>query len=425
MSNKSPVTLPAYLINPTKMVLPNTMLEFDVAQSKLISAGHKPNTTESCPLSGSNGRVLAQDIVATLDLPPADNSAMDGYAIREIDYKPGETMAIQQRCYAGDTPEALKPGQAIRLFTGSVMPEGADCVVMQEYVDEVDDTIVIKQAPQAGDHVRKQGEDVTAGTTLFTAGTVLGPGEIALIASQGIAELTVYPQLKIGLLTTGDELVEPGQARAPEQIFNSNAPMLAAMLNRMGVPAYKVQHARDDEAEIRHVFQSLLSDCDLILTVGGVSVGDKDLIKPTITSLGGELNMWRVRMKPGRPVALAHINDIPIVGLPGNPVSAFVVFCMLVAPLIRTMQGRSSPLPDIRYGQLTTPREFHGSREEFLRVQAHHPGEGMPQLIPHTDQGSAIINSLSWASALARIPANTSLQDGDIVSYIDITDCLS
>src|SRR5699024_7396457 len=122
--------------------------------------------------------------------------------------------------------EALKPGQAIRLFTGSVMPEGADCVVMQEYVDEVDDTIVIKQAPQAGDHVRKQGEDVTAGTTLFTAGTVLGPGEIALIASQGIAELTVYPQLKIGLLTTGDELVEPGQARAPEQIFNSNAPML-------------------------------------------------------------------------------------------------------------------------------------------------------------------------------------------------------
>src|SRR5690625_946898 len=401
------------------------MLEFDVAQNKLIAAGHKPSATETCLLSESNGRILAQDITATLDLPPTDNSAMDGYAIRHADFQAGKTMAIQQRSYAGDTPEALQPDQAIRLFTGSVMPAGADCVVMQEYVDEVDDTIVIKQAPQVGDHVRKQGEDVTAGTTLFTAGTLLGPGEIALIASQGIAQLSVYPQLTVGILTTGDELVELGQSRAPEQIFNSNAPMLAAMLNQMGLAAHQVVHASDNEEEIRQAFQSLLNNCDVILTVGGVSVGDKDMVKPTIESLGGELNMWRVRMKPGRPVALAHINDIPIVGLPGNPVSAFVVFCLLVAPLIRTMQGRHTALPGVRYGQLTTPRAFHGNREEFLRVQAHHPGEGMPQLIPHTYQGAAIINALSWANALARIPANTELQDGDIVSYVDIADCLS
>lgn len=395
------------------------MLDFDTAQARLATAGGHPSITETCPLSHARGRVLAQTLFATLDLPPADNSAMDGYAIRHADYAAGKSLPVQQRCYAGVKPEDLLPGNAIRLFTGSLLPKGADTVVMQEDADESNDALLIQQAPKQGAHIRHRGEDIRAGEQLFAKGTLLGAAQIAMLASQGYAEISVYPTLKVGILTTGDELVSPGQPRSDEHIYNSNGAMLAALVENMGARPIHVLHALDTEASLQSALATLLQDCDLVLTVGGVSVGEKDLVKPAIEQFGGSLDLWRVCMKPGKPVALAHAASKPIVCLPGNPVSAFAVFALLVSPLLRSMQGRARIMPLLGYGRLGTRKEFRDSREEFLRVNAQTNIDGQTHLTPYPQQGSGIISSLSWASGLARIPANTLVTDGDIVPYYD------
>lgn len=395
------------------------MLDFDEAQRRLAAAGAHPQKTERCALPDSCGRVLAAAVVATVDLPPADNSAMDGYAIRQTDYTPGGKFFVQQRCFAGQLPEDLQPGNAIRLFTGSLMPAGADTVIMQEDCHEIDDRVEILQAPTPGNHVRKQGEDIRAGHVACAPGTMIRAAEIAMLASQGITELTVYVPLKIGILTTGDELVDPGQPRGEGQIYNSNAAMLAALCTGLGAHVVHALHAMDTMESLQAAFETLLADCDLILTAGGVSVGEKDLVKPAIEHLGGTLDLWRVCMKPGKPVALAHVRNKPIIGLPGNPVSASVVFTLLVTPLIRAMQGRSVTLPPVQYGKLATNRTFSETREEFLRVRAQFGADGSNRLAPYAQQGSGIISSLPWASGLARIPANTTVTNNDIVSYYD------
>lgn len=395
------------------------MLDFDVAQSRLAAAGNPPTISETCALHAASGRILANTLFATLDLPPADNSAMDGYAIRIADYEadPSKRLPIQQRCFAGDRPEALLPGKAIRLFTGSIMPEGADTVVMQEHCEEADDQVLILQAPQQGAHVRLRGEDVREGSQLLSKGTRLGAAEIALLASQGYAEAAVYAPLKVGILTTGDELASPGEPRSPEHIYNSNGPMLAALVENMGAYVTHVLHASDTPESLRTAFTTLLADCDLVLTVGGVSVGEKDLVKPTIEEMGGHMDLWRVCMKPGKPVALAHIHDKPVVCLPGNPVSAFAVFTLLITPLVRTMQGRTETMPPISYGALSTSKTFKDSREEFLRVRSEYDADKIMRLVPYPQQGSGIISSLHWAHGLARIRANHAVADGDTVPY--------
>ena len=396
------------------------MLDFDLAQARLAAAGGHPSVTETCPLAQARGRVLAETLFATLDLPPADNSAMDGYAIRHADYAPGKSLPVQQRCYAGVKPEALQPGNCIRLFTGSLIPEGADTIVMQEDAEETDNTLLINTPPKAGAHIRYRGEDISASKQLFAKGTLLGAAQIAMLASQGYAEISVYPELKVGILTTGDELVSPGQPRGDEHIYNSNGVMLAALVEDMGAKAVHVLHALDTEASLQQAFTTLLQDCDLVLTVGGVSVGEKDLVKPAIEQFGGSMDLWRVRMKPGKPVALAHAANKPVVCLPGNPVSAFAVFTTLVSPLLRSMQGRAQIMPALQYGRLITSKTFHDSREEFIRVQASaQADDGSLELTAYPQQGSNIISSLAWANGLARIPANTSVGSGTIVPYYD------
>ena len=396
------------------------LLDFDAAQARLAAAGKPPSISESCPLHQAQGRVLAQTLFATLDLPPADNSAMDGYAIRYADYAEGHRFPVQQRCYAGLAPEALQKSKTIRIFTGSLIPEGADTVVMQEDGEEIDNEFQIHHLPAQGAHVRHQGEDVRTGDQLLAKGTRLGAAELALLASQGYAELGVYSRLKVGILTTGDELIQPGQPRSAEQIYNSNGPMLAGLVNNMGAEIVHVMHAADTEASLDAAFGTLLADCDLVLTVGGVSVGEKDLVKPAIEQFGGTLDMWRVCMKPGKPVALAYANDKPIVCLPGNPASAFAVFTVLVSPLIRGMQGRAQVFPDIQFGRIATDKVLCDKRDEFLRVQACYNAQATLELHAFPKQGSGVISSLPWASGLARIPANIQVGNGDVVPYYDL-----
>lgn len=401
------------------------MLDFDQAQTLLANAAAPLTRREDVSLTQANGRVLAAPLVATLDLPPADNSAMDGYAIRLADWHAGQALPIQQRCFAGDVPEPLKAGFATRLFTGSLIPEGADTVVIQEDTQEADGQVLILQAPNLGQHVRKRGEDTRSGNALLAAGVQLRAAHIALMASQGLSTVPVYAQLRIGILTTGDELVVPGSPRAQQQIFNSNGPMLAAMVADMGALAVHVLHARDNEADLLQAFNTLLSECDLVLSVGGVSVGERDLVKPVLESLGGELALWKVRMKPGKPVALANIGGKPVVCLPGNPVSAYAVFAMLVTPLIRRMQGKTELFPPISQLPLRTERPREDSREEFLRVQSQVTEDGSRELVPYVHQGSGVISSMPWASGLARLPAGVPVHDKEKVAYYDLRHWLS
>ncbi|AHV94104.1 gephyrin-like molybdotransferase Glp [Bordetella holmesii] len=393
------------------------MMEFDEAQAQLAKAADAITRREILPLASLAGRVLAQDIQAGLDLPPADNSAMDGYALRYADYEAGRALPVSQRIFAGDMPAVLPPGQAARLFTGSLMPPGADTVVMQEDTRETDGKVEILQPPRAGQHVRKRGEDTTAGQALLAAGTVLQASHIALLASQGLAQAEVYGRLRVGILTTGDELVFPGSPRQDQQIYNSNGAMLAALAEGMGAEATHVLHARDEQASLNAAFARLLQDCDLVLSVGGVSVGERDLVKPVLEAMGATLVLWKVRMKPGKPVALAHIQGKPLVCLPGNPVSAYAVFTVLVSPLVRRMQGRSTTHPRVDWIPLRTEHTRRDGREEFLRVQ-YDAGQA-PQLHPYAKQGSGVMSSLPWASGLARLPYDTDISDGTAVRYYD------
>lgn len=396
------------------------MLDFDQAQTLLANAAGPLQRREDVGLNDAAGRVLAADLTATVDIPPADNSAMDGYALRVADWRAGGRLPIQQRCYAGDAPEPLKPGHAIRLFTGSLIPDGADTVVMQEDTVEADNQVEITRQPAPSQHIRRRGEDTMAGAPLLAAGTMLQAAHVALLASQGLASVPVVGQLRVGILTTGDELVPPGTARAPEQIYNSNGPMLAALVRGLGALPVHVLHARDTEADLVAAFTTLLADCDLVLSVGGVSVGERDLVKPALASLGGELSLWKVRMKPGKPVALAQIGGKPIVSLPGNPVSAYAVFAMLVSPLARRMQGRDEIFPPISLLPLRTEHPRQDGREEFLRVQRRVADDGSGELVPYGHQGSGVISSMPWATGLARLPADVQVNDLDRVPYYDL-----
>lgn len=396
------------------------MLDFDQAQTLLANAAGPLQRTEEASLLAAPGRVLAADLDATVDIPPADNSAMDGYALRLADWNPHVRLPVQQRCYAGDVPEPLKPGHAIRLFTGSLIPDGADVVVMQEDAIEADGQVQISREPQPGQHIRRRGEDTLAGAPLLRAGTLLQAAHVALLASQGLAAVPVYGQLRVGILTTGDELVLPGQPRATQQIYNSNGPMLAALVRGMGALPVHVLHARDTEADLLAAFTTLVADCDLVLSVGGVSVGERDLVKPALAALGGELSLWKVRMKPGKPVALAQIDGKPVVSLPGNPVSVYAVYAMLVSPLVRRMQGRADIFPPVSQLPLRTEQPRQDEREEFLRVQRRVSADGSGELVPYGHQGSGVISSLPWATGLARLPADVPVHDKDRVPYYDL-----
>lgn len=397
-----------------------TLLDFDLAQQKLIDAGARPTESEHVPLNQARGRVLAEDIKASINIPPADNSAMDGYAIRFADYHETARFPVQARVYAGQTPPALEAGKAIRLFTGCLIPEGADTIVIQENCTENDDILQINEPPSLAQHVRKAGEDMAEGTAVLTQGTLIASAQIAILASQGITTVPVFPTIKVGILTTGDELVAPGNALQEGQIYNSNAAMLAALCEQLQTHVAHVVHAPDTLEEIKTAINELTSSCDVVLTVGGVSVGDKDLVKPAIAELGGDMQMWRVRMKPGKPVALATVNNTPIVGLPGNPVSAYAVFTLMVSPLVRTLQGRSVVLPRVLQGMLNSQKNYRDDREEFLRVQASGNDGGL-LLSPHALQGSNILSSLAWATGLARLPANEVTSNGAKVAYYDFS----
>jgi len=401
------------------------LTDFDTAQRQFAAAFAPPHAAVSIPVEQAAGHVLATPLSAVLDQPPADQSAMDGYAVRHADLEHGEPLRVAQRCYAGDAPSPLAPGTAARIFTGSLIPPGADTVVIQEHAREQDGGVTFDAPQRSGSHIRRRGEEVRAGDLLMPAGVRLGAMHVGVAAAQGCARIAVRPPLRVGILTTGDELVPCGEPRAPRQIYNSNAPMLAALVSGTGAGVTASEHAADTPAAVDQALREMAARCDLVVCVGGASVGDKDLLRPALTALGASFVVSGVRMKPGKPVALARFDERPVVLLPGNPGAAMIAFALFVAPLIRCLQGRDDCLPAVPSLPIDIDAEPDAQRERFVRVRRTIDATGAPVLDTLRQQGAGTLQSLLQASGLARLPTGRRIARGDAVPYYDFAHWLA
>lgn len=418
------------------------LMELDHALSDLMGRVEPLAEAESVPLVDADRRILAEDLVSALHVPPHDNSSMDGYAVRTIDVSaPGVVLPVSQRIAAGHTGGPLEPGSCARIFTGAPMPQGADAVVMQEDTREVGGNIHgvhIDVVPQPGQWVRRAGEDVSRGSVVLPAGTRLSAASIGLAAGVGRAHLSVRVRPRVALFSTGDELVMPGevapQDMPPGAIYNSNRFFLRVLLQRLGCEVSDLGIVPDRREATVAALKTAADHHDLILTSGGVSVGEEDHIKPAVQQLGS-LDLWQIAMKPGKPFAYgvvrrdagagaAAAKACHFIGLPGNPVSSFVTFLLLVRPFILKLQGASdaswvtSPRPYRMRADFDMPRA--DKRREFLRVRRNQQG-GL-DLFPN--QSSGVLTSASWADGLVDNPAGTTIARGDLVDYIAFSDLL-
>ncbi|CAM3645975.1 gephyrin-like molybdotransferase Glp [Paracidovorax anthurii] len=392
---------------------------------------------QAAPLSGedvvdtfdADGRVLVADAVSPLRVPPHDNSAMDGYALRcaDLPLEASAGLPVSQRIAAGAAPEPLAPGTAARIFTGAPLPPGADAVVMQEECEALEGgaRVRIQAVPRPGQWVRCAGEDIEAGATVLAAGTRLGPAALGLAASIGLARLRVAPRPRVALFSTGDELVMPGEVPSermpPGAIYNSNRFFLRAMLQRLGCEVTDLGIVPDRRDATERALREAAQGHDLVLTSGGVSVGEEDHVKPAVAALG-RLDLWQVALKPGKPFAYGRIGErAHFMGLPGNPVSSFVTFAVLVRPFLLRLQGARDVAPravDAR-AHFAWPRA--DKRREFLRVRRN--AEGGLELFPH--QGSGVLTSAAWGDGVVDNPPGRTIAHGDTVRFIPFADLLA
>lgn len=393
-----------------------SLIPVDEAVAKIVNAGMPVGQTDAIAIENSLGRVLAENVKSDINVPGYDNSAMDGYAVRSTECNnAGITLKISQRIPAGHAGTELEEGTAARIFTGAPIPEGADAVVMQERCQQQGDNVTINTEVRAGENIRHAGEDIELGGVVLKAGTVIRPQEQGLIASVGRADVAVRRKLRVATFFTGDELVEPGNKLAQGQIYNSNRYTLNGLLQSAGCEINDFGIVPDTLEATVGVLKRAAAESDLVLTSGGVSVGEEDYVRIALEQLG-ELNMWRINMKPGKPVAFGKVDKSLFMGLPGNPVSVFVTFLVLAQPLIRKMQGANNYLTEafmIRSGFA-----WNGiKRQEYLRVRIRHDGAGTyAELFPH--QGSGVLSSVSWADGLVIIEPESPIHAGDMLKYI-------
>lgn len=372
---------------------------------------------EIVDLAAADGRVLAEPMVAGLDLPPWPNSAMDGYALRLADWQ-GQALPVSQRILAGMAPDALQPGTCARIFTGAPVPQGADTVEMQENVSVGDDGDVhFNQALTLAQNIRPQGQENRKGETLLAAGTRLGPIELGLAASIGLARLPVRRRPRVAVLSTGDELVEPGHQLGAGQIYNSNRYLLVAWLQRLCCDVIDAGILPDDLERTRQALGEL-ADVDLILSTGGVSVGEADFLGIALRE-AGELALWKLAIKPGKPLTVGQFRGRPVIGLPGNPASTLVTFGLLARPYLLRRLGvqKVEPLG------FPVPAGFSwskpGKRREFLRARLE-----SGRVVPYSNQSSGVLRSAAWAEGLAQVLEGTTLVEGDLVQFIPMSELL-
>ena len=372
---------------------------------------------EMVALEAAPSRYCAETIDATLSVPPADNSAMDGYAVASRDV-PG-ALTISQRVPAGHAPVPLKAGTAAKIFTGAEIPAGADAIILQEDAEAGAGQVTLPAA-QPGQHIRRRGSDIQPGDELVAAGHRLTPQDIGLLASVGLDAVPVFRPLNVAVLTTGDELREPGSGDLdPGQIFNSNRFSLAAQIRALGMNVIDCGNLPDDPDQIGEALERAAAEADCIVTAGGVSVGEEDHVKSQIEQRGA-LDLWKLAIKPGKPLAFGHVAGTPIFGLPGNPVSAFITFALVAKPwLIKRQGGHPSPMQRFAVRaafSITRP----GTREEFLRVRLMGSGEAMRASLTGS-QSSGVMTSLSEADGLAVITPGTTVAEGDWVEVMPLS----
>src|SRR3954453_6025668 len=376
---------------------------------------------ETVTLARADGRILARDILAPLPLPPFTNSAVDGYAVASRDLPQNEEQAfpVSGRVQAGGAShEPVKPGQAVRIFTGAPMPEGADTVFMQEDVRVDGDRVVLPAGLKPGANVRPAGEDIAAGVAALKAGQRLRPQDVALAAAFGLTQLDVVRRLRVAVFSTGNELASPGEARAAAQLFDSNRFMLLAMLNRQGCEVSDLGILRDDRDALSRALQEWAGTHDLILTTGGVSTGEEDHVKASVESVG-RLVLWRMAIKPGRPVAMGIIGGTPFIGLPGNPVASFVTFVHVVRPTILALSGaRPEPLLPLPVRAAFSYKKKI-ARREYVRVTLRKAADGALEAVKFPREGAGLLPSLTDPDGLVELGEEvTQVTPGETVGFL-------
>ena len=405
----------------------------DLALGELLAHAAPLQGLQTVSTFDADGRVLAQDLVASLDVPAHDNSAMDGYAVRCVDWAAGTALPVSQRIPAGSNGHALAPLSVARIFTGAPIPPGADAVVMQEGCelvaspeggDRATPAIRIEAQPKAGQWIRRRGEDVARGAVVLQRGERLGPAALGLAASIGFDKLQVAPRVRVALFSTGDELVMPGDVAPadmkPGAIYNSNRFFLKALLQRLGCTVTDLGIVPDRLDATVAALQAASEQHDLILTSGGVSVGEEDHIKPAVQALG-QLNLWQIAVKPGKPFAYGKVGAAHFIGLPGNPVSSFVTFLLLVRPFLLKLQGAT----EVAIKSIAVPAHFEWTkpdkRREFLRVRRNAAGG----LELFGNQSSGVLTSAVWGDGLVDNPAGQTIAHGDVVQFIPLSEFLA
>jgi molybdopterin molybdotransferase len=403
-----------------------TMLSVAEALDFLLHAAKPVQACEWLPTLAANGRVLAQTQQSMVDVPPLDNSQMDGYAVRAADLASGSArLRVSQRIPAGSIGQALAAGSAARIFTGAAIPDGADAVVMQEQCVLDGEFVEIKHLAKEGEWIRRRGEDMRAGADILQAGCRLRPQELGLAASAGLAQLPVLRKLRVAVFFTGDELAMPGEALKPGAIYNSNRFVLRGLLDNLGCEITDFGIVPDSLAATRDTLRRAAEAHDLIITSGGVSVGEEDHVKPAVEA-EGRLTMWKIAVKPGKPLAFGEVrrsatasadfsNDSAyFLGLPGNPVSSFVTFLLFVRPFILKLQG----IENVQAQSMLVRADFiigkADQRNEFLRARMNANGG----LDLFSNQGSGVLTSTVWADGLVDLPAGHTVARGDMVKFI-------
>ena len=412
-------------VNCDSPVFNQSLLSADEALEFLLDASTATEKKESVSLDNSLSRILASDIHSTINVPGFDNSAMDGYAIALNDNQLLEknlSFDVVDRIPAGSTGNELNKGCAARIFTGAPIPKGANTVIMQEECEVSEDgaQITITRVIKLNENIRPTGNDILENDVILSSGKQIQPQDISLASSVGVGELTVYKKIKVGVFFTGDELVEPGIPLSSGQIYNSNRYALVALLEQVGCEVINLGNIEDKFSATCDALESLESLCDLIMTTGGVSVGEEDHVNPAVESLG-EINLWKIRMNPGKPLAYGKVKQTPFIGLPGNPVSSFVTFCIFSLPFIKKMQGNNNYQSKIIKVKANFECKRAKPRREYARARIDH-SESTPVANLYPKQGSDVMSSIVWADGLVEIPENKTVELGELLNYYPLSE---
>jgi len=388
------------------------VISVDQALKKLLENVRPICNIETIAIEDASLRVLAKPVISPVNVPPADNSSMDGYAVITSDIKTDTTYQIGQRIAAGHQPKPHIAGTATRIFTGAEIPNGADAVIIQENAQCTDNSVTFTTSASKDDNIRKKGQDVLLGSEILSPGIRLRPQEIGLIASCGIQKVSVYKPLKVALLSTGDELVAPGTDLLPGQIYNSNKYLIDAFCQQAGFELVDMGTARDDLETTKTLLQQAADEANLVITTGGVSVGEEDYVKAAVEAVGN-LDLWKVAIKPGKPLAFGKIGHTDFIGLPGNPSSVFTTFLILALPRLKRMQGLSTN--DLTPPQLQSAlfERTTVSRREYLRARQVKDGV---EIFPN--QSSGVLSSACWGDGFAIHREQTSIEQGQQIEFV-------